>query len=44
MDMRQRLNRILTNFNDTLAAIQNTQAQPQEQQHVDADYFDLVSQ
>ena len=44
MDMRQRLNRILTNFNDTLAAIQNTQAQQQEQQHDDADDFDLVSQ
>ena len=44
MDMRPRLNRILTDFNNTLTAIQNTQAQQQEHQHDDADNFDLVSQ
>ena len=44
MDVRQRLNRILTYFNSTLTAIQNMQAQQQEQQLDDADDFDLVSQ
>ena len=44
MDMRRRLNRILSNVNNTLTAIQDTHTQQQEQQHDDADDFDLVSQ